>query len=587
MPRTLGEIIPLGAGNPDCGSDIPENELRLRIQEDCGKSGSAAGRLTVCTDIADARKGIELTAKVVDIIAGVTMSQAQSELRRDVGDGTRQMNEGAAQMAESGDAYNNSTADWLRDSSAFNSLAPQLSAIQSTLAQNKTVIDGLQSRVDQGKAQLPQAERAIQDAQARSDYARNRANYPRTLQGLQQQRADAQAAATAMRDASLNKAALENQIRNDSVSYNEAVASNNATLAQGQALAEQASQAKAGADDARARAQQAEAGVRAGQQQYRNGVQTIKKGMRDFNDVRDNQVTPMVEGANGLRGVSKIMDKVDQERGYSAVAEGMNAGYGIGARLSKSAPLMALTDVTAKGINAAGDALDRLDQGATPGEAFEGFVTDFGQATVRSSDMARIAEQVELADCVASNDSNPNAAYDAMTILNSQFGPAVDVAGGIAETASPFIPGLNAASPVIPLLTGVAGTMGQGLLQAATETGNKLWNEGLSAEVGNYPPRDLGPGSRNLVQREQGGPASAGTVMIAGVAVTIGEASSSGVNRMIGNNANNAARAQSIVQDIARTGAPGVPPPAPLRAGEITLRPPAATPVTPPVFVGD
>lgn len=570
MPRTLGDFHTLGA---DCDSTGRSEvaEIGRRIARDCESSGDAAGRPPACSDAQEVSRVLNVVADVVNVVARGVQAYGQQQFQNTVRRGQDQMVEGQRQMAENGQQMNDAVGDWLTSSSNFNTLNQQLADIAGTVGQTRTAIQGYDAQLNTLNQQLSASIQAVTDAESSLARAQDRNNYPRTFEGLTQQKANTRAATAALRDAQLSQAAVEDQQATVVNARNDAVAVNNQAVSQAQATEAQLAGTRADAQAAQARANQAQAGVRQGQQTYGSGVATIREGMRDFQEIRQG-VTASVETSNGLRGAGRMVEQIDRERYYSAGAVPFSEGYGAYARQSGNAAMVNATTLVSSGINSIASALDR---GGDAGQVVENIVADFGQATLRTGDMANIADQVEVADCIMNNPNNPNRVYDGLSHLNSQIAPVFDVAGGIAQTASPFFPGGQSVSPLIPYVANGLGTFATGVFQTAIEAANTAWRQGgVSTQVTNSPQR-TGPGGLpvgrpgSLFDRAAGGEASAGTVMMAGVVTTLGGVSASIVNTAM-NAPNNSARVQGTIQQIART---SLPPSQPIRAGDVTLRP--------------
>lgn len=578
MPRQLGDITPLGAIAPfgsDCEKDPRLPELSRQLAEECAKTGESAGKLpkSACADIKSVSDALNILATIGNAVGQGANMVAQSQFQDAIRDGQGKMVEGQNELLENGATLNDSMADWLSQSSNFNTLNTQLSNIGSVISSTQSQISSLSSSLSSLNAQLASSQQAVADANARLASAQNSANYPRTPAGLSRQRADLQSANTAVRDASLSQASIQNQISSTTTAYNSAVASNNSAVAEAQSLSAQAEATRAGAEQARAVAERAQQGVIRGQEKYGDGVRTIQQGAREYQNVQRNVVVPAIESANGMRGVSGVLDSVSRERFYEAGGKGFSEGYASASRLSGNAGMMNATGIVSGAINSFANA---LESGAEGPELASQAMQNFGQATLRTGDMANIADNLGLADCIFSNTSNPNRVYDGFSVLSDQIAPGIGVASGIAQTLAPFVPPLGAVSPAIPFLENFLGTGAQGLARTAIESVNTAWKQGgLSSRIGDYVDRGIG---RGLVDRPYGNAPSAGTVGIAGLAETLTEATKSLLNPIFGKGGSNASQASATINQIANTGR--IPP---LRAGDISIRPPQATPV----YAGD
>lgn len=546
-------------------------------------SGDSSGTLqgpgkTPDEDLQNASTALNYLSQFLDGVRGGLNYYEKQKFQKSLNEGISKMQEGQSKMADAAFDFNNATAGWLEQSGVYTEIKNQLKQYESSITASKASMDSLSSLIFQQSSNLSSARQATEIAKAKVAYASDNSNYPRPadptarIEVIKKQREDLRLARAEEKTASLNYASLQNDISQNTKSYNSQLDTYNTNRELAKAQERGANQARAIADRYKADADVARDRMLAGQSEYIDGSNTVKGAVREFKDVQKNVILPLAEGANGVAGVAKILDSVSRDEFYTAGADGFVTGYDALARYSGNPFVAMSSSLVGQAARIAGKAMD--SSGGNIDIATDKFLSDFGQATIRLNTAIKVADNLSLASTVLSNESNPTRVYDAMQIASDQVGDAVKVVTGVAQTASAFVPGAQAFTPVIGPVGDVAGVALQGVSRMAVEAVNTAWEQGgLSAPVKEYRARPMG---RGLVYRDSGGPASAGTIAIAGLAKTIEGVSRQVVAEVVQQDRNIALETSAKIHDMARTALP-----------ETIKSNPSPTVIRPPIVTGD
>jgi hypothetical protein len=311
-----------------------------------------------------------------------------------------------------------------------------------------------------------------------------------------------------------------------------------------------------------------------GSQQYSQGFTGLKNSVGDYQN-KMSQLATVAEASAGASGMSNVLNSVANGQYAGATGNALLSGVDAFARNGGPIELSMARGLIGAGVNSASQAVDGSFASGDWSSAGLNFAKDFGQATLRTNDMMKVGQGIDLAYTIVNNTSNPNRIYDASQVLVQQVGTTFQIGTQVAQTSSVLIPGAQAVSPAIGIIGPTLGTGAQGLASTVVETANKLFTQGISAPTGTYPALGIG---RGLVSRESGGATSAVSTLILGSGVSM---ASTAKQAVIGSltNQNFAMQASSTINAIANTGLPSAGVTTSLRVGSVDLRPPSATPV--------
>jgi predicted nucleic acid-binding Zn-ribbon protein len=507
---------------------------------------------------------------VLDLVRNFLKANADSKLKKGMDDAKKNITEGQDKMINSGENINNSLNGLADANSKVTDFANELSQIQSTLSSQLANIasmtgdlSGLNAQLANQTSQLNQAQSRLDEAMARTDLS------------LSQKRAEIRSANYDLMQANLAVNDTNFNLANVTDSLNSAGSQYNQSLSQASATRDNLSNSYGQAQTFQNALNASVNQYNQGAQQYSQGFTGLKDSVGNYQNTMSNQIAPLVEGSAGLQGASGVMNAVADGRYAGATGNALLSGVDAYARNGGPFELSMARALIGAGINSASQAVDGSFASGDWSNAGLNFAKDFGQATLRTNDMMRVGQGIDLAYTIANNTSNPNRLYDASQVLVQQVGTTFQIGTTITQTASTLIPGAQAVSPAIGMIGPTLGTGAQGLASTVVETANKLYTQGLSAQTGNYPSLGIG---RGLVSRDAGGPTSAVSTLILGGGVSIAStAKQAVVGSLTGKSFAN--QASATINAIANTGLPSAGITTSLRVGSVDLRPPSATPV--------
>lgn len=547
FPGFIGPVQPPGFESPDYGGSDSDTSESLK----------------------DASLALNVLSKVLDLVKNLLKTKADSDLKKGMDDAKKNITEGKDKMINSGENVSDALNGLSDANSKVTDFANQLSEIQSTLSSQLANIASMTGDLSGLNAQLANQTTALNQAQARLDQA-----MARTDLSLSQKRSEIRSAnydlmqkSLAVNETNFNLATVTDSLNSAGSQYNQSLSQASATRDN---LANSYGQAQTFQNALNASVGQYNQGA----QQYSQGFTGLKDSVGNYQN-KINQLSTVAEASAGASGMSNVLNAV--ANGQYAVATGNALLSGVDAYARNGGPfeLSLARGLIGSGVNSASQAVDGSFASGDWSNAGFNFAKDFGQATLRTNDMMKVGQGIDLAYTIANNTSNPNRIYDASQVLVQQVGTTFAIGTGIAQTASTLMPGAQAVSPALGIIGPALGTGAQGMASTVVETANKLYTQGLSAPTGNYPALGIG---RGLVSRESGGPTSAVSTLILGSGVSVASTAKQAVVGSL-TNQNFANQASATINAIANTGLPSAGITTSLRVGSVDLRPPSATPV--------
>lgn len=562
MPRTLGEFHPLGQAGGAGGQPDDCYKLNPVPGGYSYKLGEAGSYFTPDSEVYPAAKGVadflDALAKGLSLTGTFLDVQSKVDFQKSVDRGSAQINDGNNDLNQAGVQFDASATTYFDSGFKLTDYANKLSTLNSMMASQQADMANLDTKINSFKAQAPALDQSLANAKAQQAYANNSANYPRTSQGLAQQRTDQRNANTAVANAQTQIATNSNNIVTNQNLKNSIGAEYNATLesarqTQAQGQAETARNQASKQDMEGAQSLQSRGYEKVGQ-----GQKTVIGGAEKYQNQQENIIGPIMESATGVRAGAQVARAVAHGEQATAIGHSAKAGLEAMARHSGNAGLTRLTGLGGSAILSATKAYDQNQRaGGTPEQGGRVFAENFGQATIRYGDMERIGAAVDTAKAILDNTSNPNREKDARDLLVQQVAPTVRVGTAIASTVMSLYPGAEVATPLVNSLGEAVAVGGQGLASVALNTADKIANGKISADVGNYESLKIG---RCLVDRSSGGETSAFSTALFGTFAVGGSVLAS----FFDTNTDYAMRASSLVDAIARTGT---------GADQVTIRP--------------
>jgi hypothetical protein len=540
----IGDYCPTG----DCEYDSPDKDTS--------------------DDLKKTAKALEILSKLIDFLKNLLKFKADSDLQKKLNDAEKKLNDGKQKMMDEANKLNSNFENLQISNQNLQTQLGDLTNVTDSITSQLSAITSLTSSINGLDATMASQSLAIADSQARLDQALNRANYPLGIDGLRQQRTDIRGANFDLMNNSMALNSSQETMSNLVTQRNSVGDAYNSNLNTASGLRSDISQTYG-------QAQTFQNAMNNSLNNYNQGASTYSSGMNDargaVSDYRGQMNTGLTlnEGARGVEGASRIINAVADGKTATAIGEAMASGVQALARNGGPAELSMAQALIASGLQSAGNAVDR---GGTTGEIATNLVRDFGQATIRVNDMQKAGMGIETGLSIMGNTRNPDRIYDGAQLLAQQVGPLINVSGAIVGTASNFVPGLQGSSVAITQGAQALAVAGQGSAQIAVEAVNRFSQSGISAPTGNYPDRGIG---RGLVTRAEGGPASPGTITLAGAVATLGSTARQIVGGQLNSNRDFALQASATVNAIANTGMSNFGLKPQLRTGSVTfgLRP--------------
>lgn len=535
---------------------------------DCG--GSEYGPDSVTSDdLKTTSKIFDIISKVTDLVKNLLKTKADSDLKKGLDDAKKNINEGKDKMIDAGDKINSNLNNLADKNGEVTDLANQLSDIQSTLSNQLADIASLAGDLSGLNAQLSNQTAQLEQAQARLDQA-----LARTDISFAEKRLEIRSANYDLMQKSLSVNETNFNLANVTDSLNSAGAQYNQSLSQASATRDNLATSYGQAQTFQNALNASVGQYNQGAQQYSQGVNSVKDSVGNYQN-QVSQLTTVAEASAGASGLSKVLNSVANGQYAGATGNALLSGVDAYSRNGGPFEVSMARGLIGAGVNSASQAVDGAFGTGNWNNVATSFANDFGQATLRTNDMQKVGQNLDLAYTIANNTSNPNRIYDASQVLVQQVGTTFQIGTTIAQTTSSILPGMQGMSPAIGIVGASLGTGAQGMAQTVVESANKLYTQGLSAPVGNYPGLGIG---RGLVSREAGGPTSAVSTLIFGSGVSIASTAKQAVVGSL-TSQNFAMQASSTVNAIANTGLPSAGVTTQLRVGSVDLRPPSATPV--------
>ena len=528
-----------------------------------GCDGSEYGPDSVTSDdLKTTSKILDIISQVTDLVENLLKTKADSDLKKGLDDAKKNINEGKDKMIDAGEKINSNLNNLADKNAEVTDLANQLSNIQSTLSNQLANIasltgnlSGLNTQLSNQTAELNQAQDRLDQAMARTDIS------------LPEKRAEIRSANYDLMQKSLSVNETNFNLANVTDSLNSAGSQYNQTLSQASSTRDNLATSYGQAQTFQNALNTSVGQYNQGSQQYSQGVNSVKDSVGTYQN-QVSQLTTVAEASAGASGLSKVLNSVANGQYAGATGNALLSGVDAYSRNGGPFEISMARGLIGAGVNSASQAVDGAFGTGNWNNVATNFAKDFGQATLRTNDMQKVGQNLDLAYTIANNPSNPNRIYDASQVIVQQIGTTFQIGTTITQTASSVLPGMQGMSPAIGIVGASLGTGAQGLASTVVETANKLYTQGLSAPIGNYPGLGIG---RGLVSREAGGPTSAVSTLILGSGVSI---ASTAKQAVIGSltSQNFAMQASSTVNAIANTGLPSAGVTTQLRVGSVSLR---------------
>jgi uncharacterized phage infection (PIP) family protein YhgE len=551
FPGFIGPVQPPGFESPDYG-------------------GSDSDTSDTSETLKDASLALNIFSKVLDLVKNLLKTKADSDLKKGMDDAKKNITEGKDKMINSGENVNNALNGLSDANSKVTDFANQLSEIQSTLSSQLANIASMTGDLSGLNAQLANQTTALNQAQARLDQAMSRTDFS----SLGEKRTEIRSAnydlmqkSLAVNETNFNLATVTDSLNSAGSQYNQSLSQASATRDN---LANSYGQAQTFQNALNTSVGQYNQGA----QQYSQGFTGLKDSVGNYQN-KISQLSTVAETSAGASGMANVLNSVANGQYAGATGNALLSGVDAYARNGGPFELSMARGLIGAGVNSASQAVDGSFASGDWSNAGLNFAKDFGQATLRTNDMMRVGQGIDLAYTIANNTSNPTRIYDASQVLVQQVGTTFQIGTTVAQTGSVLFPGAQAVSPAIGIIGPTLGTGAQGLASTVVETANKLFTQGLSAPTGNYPALGIG---RGLVSRESGGPTSAVSTLVLGGGVSMASTAKQAVVGSL-TNQNFAMQASSTINAIANTALPSAGITTSLRVGSVELRPPSATPV--------
>jgi len=560
MIRSLGAKS-LGDGSVDIDGDGQGDYCPTG---DCGDYDSSDKDTS--EDLKNTAKALEILSKLIDFLKNLLKFSADSKLQKQLKDAEKKLNEGKQKMMDEANKLNSNFENLQISNQNLQTQLGDLTKVTDSISSQLSALTSLTSSINGLDSTMASQSLAIAESQARLDQALNRANYPIGIDGLRQQRAD-------IRSANFDVMSNSMALNNSNEAMSNLVSQRNSVGEVYNSNLNTASGLRSDIAQTYGQAQTFQNAMNNNLNNYNQGASTYSSGMNDargaVSDYRGEMNTNLNlnEASQGVQGASNIINAVADGKTATAIGSAMASGVQALARNGGPAELSMAQALIASGLNSAGSAVDR---GGTTGEIAMNLVRDFGQATLRVNDMQKAGMGIETGLSIMSNTSNPNRIYDGAQLLTQQVGPLINISGAVVGTASNFVPGLQGSSVAINQASQALAVAGQGSAQIAVEAVNRLSQSGISAPTGNYSDRGIG---RGLVTRAEGGPASPGTITLAGAVATLGATARQIVGGQLNSNKDFALQASATVNAIANTGMSNFGLQPQLRVGSVSIRP--------------
>jgi len=520
----------------------------------------------VSEELKDTAKALDILSKLIDLLKNLLKFKADKDLQKKLSDAEKKLNEGKQKMMDEASKLNSNAENLQISNQNLQTQLGDLTNVTDSISSQLSTLTSLTSSINGLDATIASQSLAIAESQARLDQALNRANYPIGIDGLRQQRAD-------IRNANFDVMTNSMALNNSSESMSNLISQRNSVGEAYNSNLNTASGLRSDIAQTYGQAQTFQNAMNNSLNNYNQGASTYSSGMNDARGALStykgqmNTGLTLNEASQGVRGASNIINAVSDGKTATAIGSAMASGVQALARNGGPAELSMAQALIVSGLNSAGSAVDR---GGNLGEISMNLARDFGQATIRVNDMQKAGMGIETGLSIMSNTSNPNRIYDGAQVLTQQVGPLINISGAVVGTASNFVPGLQGSSVAITQGTQALAVAGQGSAQIVVEAVNRFSQSGISAQTGNYPDRGIG---RGLVTRTEGGPASPGTITLAGAVATLGATARQVVGGQLNSNKDFALQASATVNAIANTGMSNFGLQPQLRVGSVSIRP--------------
>jgi len=550
MPRSLGDFHALGAYFDDPYFIGPVAPPELSYPLDPNKDGDYQGNdEDLSPDAKEILKTIAFWSPILSGVGDLTKnflkSYADAKLANDLNSAKGKMDQARSGMADYGGRIGADMGNIGQSNENLGSLGNTLFDLGNGISSQLSALSNISQSIGSLNTQLSQQTMALEGAQRRLDQA-----MARTDLSLGEKRSEIKSANADVRDKNLAVNDTSFQISSMTDSYNLVGSQLTQNI-------QTANIVKSDLATEYAQNQKFREALKADVKGYNQSAEAFSSAMGDardavnsYKDFGNNVLMPIAEGSAGIRGLGKISGAVADGKYGEASGIALSSGFDAYVRNggSQLGAVQGLVGGSLVGIGMGID--DTIKSGGDIGDFIVNASSRVGQATLRTNDMMKVADGFDVAYTVLNNQANPNRVYDSAQIMIQQMGPSASIVGTWMTTASSLIPGINAISPAVGVVSKVLPATAQGATAIAVETVNKVATSGFSGTVGDYPTRPIG---RGLVVRESGGTASALTIMGAGGVATAINAGKSVTLGLI-NNKDYAMEASSAVNSIATTG---------------------------------
>lgn len=581
-----------GDGSPDGGgSEYGADTVLPEIsapdnppKDDEPTEEDTTGQEEADTTLKDASIALNVLSKVTDLVKNLFKVKADIDLQDGMNKAQKNLSEGQNKMVNSGENVNKFLNGLSDSNSKVTDFGNQLSQIQFTLSSQISSIASMTGNLSMLNSQLANQTVALNQAQSRLDQAiaRTDLSLPEKRVEIRSANYDLMQKSFAVNDTTFNLANVTDTLNSAGSQYNQ-------TLSQASATRESLATAYGQSRTFENALNKSVGEYNQGAQQYSQGVSGMKDTVGNYKNTI-NQLAVVAEASAGASGISKILNSIDNGKYAQATGDALLSGVDAIVRNGGPFELSMARGLIGAGINSASQAVDMAFANGDWSKIASNFTKDFGQATLRTNDMIKVGQGIDLAFTIALNTSNPNRWYDAGQIGLEQIGPISQISTQVIQTVSVLIPGAQGVSPAIEIILPALGVGAQGMAQTVLDTGKKIFDGEFSAQVSESSQRLVAGGTpRGLVTYASGsgGATSAPSVLIFGSGVSIGEMAKQAVVGSL-TNQNFAMEASATVNAIAKTGLPSAGVTTQISAGSFTFkadskdivpRPPSADPV--------
>lgn len=441
-------------------------------------------------------------AKALGASADILKRLFTADLAKGLNDANAKIASGSDKFASAGELSGNLIGSLGQVDSQLAGFESVASNLRNLISSDLASLSSIGSQISSQQSILAQQTQAVADAQARLDYAMNRANYPFTVAGIKQSRADALSASQARATADLARIDTQMNISNLQSQSNSVGAGMNAKIDQLNTVSSQASSTLATRDGLMTQLDSASRLSSEGQAQMNEGMRDARGVAQDYQAKVDNILKPLSWAGYGAQGASDVTRGISQGETLTATGDALNSGLGASFRVLGDTGLLHAQATIGGAISAmtrAGEVELRspsFDSGRFIGNS----ARNFGDVTIGYSSGEFAVQNISLGSQMIANGKT----YEGATQVNQGTGASLNTIGTTITTTGTLM-----GNPLVAMGGQVikqSGTLVQGLTQTAIETG-RILSENPSSYVAsqlttsNFPVRTDSNGNplgRNL-----------------------------------------------------------------------------------------